>query len=56
MTPTGTATFTDAHLADELAFARMERAAGGTLGQRTRVAERIRQLETEQLRRMWDAS
>lgn len=57
MTPATTATtFSDAQLADELAFARMERAAGGTLGQRTRVAERIRQLETEQLRRLWDAS
>lgn len=58
MTPaaTGVPTFTDAQLDDELAFARMERAAGGNLGQRTRVAERIRRLETEQLRRLWDAS
>ena len=48
----GVSTFTDAQLEDELAFARFEKAAGGSLGQRTRVAQRIKALECELLNRI----
>ena len=57
---TGVSTFTDRHLADELDFAYAERAAGGCLGQRLRVARRIEALEAEReirkLERLWAAS
>lgn len=52
----GLESFTDAQLDDEVAFAQAERAAGGCLGQRTRIANRIKALECEQLRRLWEAS
>lgn len=47
---------TDDQLAAELAYARFCARLGGTLGHRTRVAERIKALECETLRRCWDAS
>lgn len=47
---------TDDQLADELAWARFQRKLGGNLGQRTRVANQIKTLECEILRRSWDAS
>lgn len=47
---------TDEQLAGELAWARFQRKLGGTLGFRTDVAERIKALECETLRRCWDAA
>lgn len=44
---TGPSTFSDAQLADEYEFALAEKAAGGCLGQRTRVANRIKVLRAE---------
>ena len=56
----GLASFTDQHLNDELDFAYAEKAAGGCLGQRIRVTQRIEALETEcevrRLERLWAAS
>lgn len=49
-------TLTDDELAAELAYARFCARLGGTLGYRTQVADRIKALECELLRRTWDAS
>lgn len=43
----GVQSFDDAQLADEYEFALAEKAAGGCLGQRTRVATRIKVLRAE---------
>ncbi len=53
---TDTDTLTDDQLAGELAWARFQKRLGGNLGQRTKVADRIRDLECETLRRCWDAA
>lgn len=47
---------TDDQLAGQLAHARFCARLGGTLGYRTKVAERIKALECETLRRSWEAS